>query len=170
MNSFVRIILSINLIALSIGCFNDSKKPDDYIKKEIARSGDRQLDKASVQLYKKNFYYIGYKEGDDKDEYYLAFSLKQDKYYKICRIFANGGWDKSDTINHLIISASKKLDSLDLEFDTIYDDTDSVNISLLDSKNYSINSSYLLKNIYEINNLNKYVLRKCFSGSKCPRF
>jgi hypothetical protein len=165
----IKTLLTVFFLSFLNGCFNFSGT-EDFIKTQIAKDGDRRANKSDVSLYKNDYYYIGYRKGDVLGEYFIAFKPHDGMNFETCRIFSNGNWDKIDSINHLIIDAGKKINQFGLKLNTIYDDVDSVNIFLVDNKNFSDNSIYSIKNIYEIEQTGKYKLEKCFDGSGCPRF
>ena len=165
----IKIILFIFLIDQSVSC-NIFFEPEHSIKLLIAKDGDRQADESDISLYKTANYYLGYKRGDNSGVYYIAYQIDPKSDFKICDIYSSRKWDKNDSINRLIIKACKIVHPFDLKIDLIYDNIDSINILLIDDKNFSNNSNYSVGNIYEIDQLNKFKLQNCYGGSKCPRF
>ncbi|SFQ54382.1 hypothetical protein [Parafilimonas terrae] len=155
MSSTIKLTLIIFLFATFRECVCGINKSEDDIKKIIANFGDKQLPVSTISLKKNDGYYIGYKN-QEAGNYYLAFSLSKNDSFQVCQIVSNKDWDKNTTVNKLILKAAKSLDSLNLRFDTIYDEDDSLNIILVDAKSYAIYPSVSVKSINEIANINKY--------------
>jgi len=109
------------------------KNPDfeNKIKSRIARYDDRQLEISDVTLQKKKNYYVGFKK-DSPHTYFIAYAEGIEDNYKVFRVFTRKKWVDSDMVNLSIITASKEIDSLGYEFDTIYNDADSFNMGLVE--------------------------------------
>ncbi|MBN9379635.1 MAG: hypothetical protein J0H74_02640 [Chitinophagaceae bacterium] len=161
--------ISFCLLIILLSCDNVSET-EVKIKKIIAKDGDKHLNPTSVSVKRRDCYYLAYREDGEHNEYFVVYFESAFSKMEVCRVFANNQWDKIDSINHLIIKASKKISKFGLKLDTIYNDGDSTNIVLLDGKDLSDNSIYSIKSIYKIDQLSVYKLEKCFNGSSCPRF
>lgn len=155
MSSIIKITLLIFLFGTMRECFCSTNKNEYEIKRRIANFGDKQLPVSNIILRKQDGYYIGYKNQEASD-YFLAFSLSKNDSFQVCQIFSDKGWDKEDTINQLILKAAKNLDSLNLRFDTIYDEDDSLNLILVNAKTYEIYPSVSIRNINEIIGVDNY--------------
>ena len=140
------------------GCIQTSL--EQKMKYEIAKSEDPQLEPAEIKLINKHNYYIGYVQ-NMKNEYFICIHKeeKEATSFKIFRIFCESM--ENEKFNSQIVAASSDLEKINLKFDTIYDDGDSLNIRLLEKDTEANYGVYTIKVKDDVGYLEKYKLEKC---------